>query len=149
MMKKNDRYFIVSLFSLAVSLFLLPLLLYLLPGVWLGWNYHTPEFIINGNDWLQDNLGLSEQGASWWELGVLFLSSLVFSGLAYWSSTQFHEDIKPMVNSLLTDDDERVKPLKQDRRELFFLVIKIVLIMMLVYLVANMMQWAIAVSPVT
>ena len=149
MMKKNDRYFIVSLFSLAVSLFLLPLSLYLLPGVWFGWSYHIPAFIINGSSWLQDNFGLSEPIASWWMLGGLFVASLVFAGLAYLSSTQFHEEIKPTANPLLKDEDERVKPLKQDRRELVFLVIKIVLIMMLVYLIAEMMQWAIAVSPAT
>ena len=83
MMEKNDRYFIVSLFSLAVSLFLLPLSLYLLPGVWFGWSYHIPAFIINGSSWLQDNFGLSEPIASWWMLGGLFVASLVFAGLAY------------------------------------------------------------------
>ncbi|OGV46453.1 MAG: hypothetical protein A3F46_07730 [Legionellales bacterium RIFCSPHIGHO2_12_FULL_42_9] len=147
-MGKDDKYFIVGLLSLALSLFLMPLSLFLLPQACFGWNYHIPDFVINWNNWLQDAFALSEQDAEWWVVGGLFVLSLVFAGIAYYTSTRPQYQIKPKLTSEhLPMDNHHLKPVRQDRRETVFLVIKIVVIMMLVYLIAQLMQWAIAVSP--
>lgn len=146
MMEKNDRYFIMSLISLAASLFLLPLALYLLPNAWFGWSYHLPDFILSSNDWLQDNFSLNDQAASWVVFGVILVLSLLFAGLAYFAATRPNADMKHILTST-SEDDAAVKPVKQDRRQLVFLIIKVAAIMILAYFIAQMMQWAIAVSP--
>lgn len=147
-MERNDKFFLLSLVSLAASLFLFPLALYLLPQAWLGWNYHIPDFLLNFNDYLQASFGLTHEKASWAIFYLLFLSGLIFSGLAYYAAIHTRIDVKKSLPHESTNEAEvRLKQAKQNNREIFVLVIKIFFISLLVFSMAEIVQWAISVSP--
>jgi hypothetical protein len=147
-MGQNDRYFIIGLMALAVSLFLFPLSLYILPQVWFGWTYHIPDFILSLSNWLQDNLEFKEGEASWFIFYSFFFTACIFAGIAYVASARANANMKKNVVRLPFDDAEkRIKQVRQDRRDSTFLVIKMIGIGILVFVVAEIMQWAIAIAP--
>src|SRR5690242_2113223 len=94
MMERNDKFFLLSLASLAISLFLVPVALYILPHTWLGWSYHIPDFIQNFNDYLQDALGVTSDNASWFTFYLLLLIGLIFAGIAYYAAMHTRLDFK-------------------------------------------------------
>ena len=146
-MENNDKYFILGLVSLAVTLFLLPLALYILPAVWFGWTYHLPDFILSWSNGIQTSFGLAEKSAAWWLFGTMFIVSLLFAFLAYFTTTRVN--IKPKVVYQSGENDRTKKSAKYDPRETVFLVIKIIVIVGLVFFIAEMMQWVMALTPST
>lgn len=147
MMERNDQFFLLGLISLAVSLFLFPLALYVLPQAWLGWTYHIPDFLLNFNDYLQDSFGITHEKASWVIFYLLFLLGLIFASVAYYAALHTRIDIKkPLPHETVNEAEVRLKQAKQNRREIFILVIKIFFISLLAFSIAEIVQWAISVS---
>lgn len=148
MMEQNDRYFFLSLASLAVSLFFFPLALYILPQAFFGWAYHTPDFILNMNEYFQGLFGITLEAATSVVFYCLFFLALIFAGIAYFAATHTRHDLKKTLTHETVDERQvRLKQAKQNRRQMIFLVIKIILILMLVFFVAEIVQWAISISP--
>lgn len=147
-MEQNDRYFFLSLASLAVSLFLFPLALYLLPQAFLGWAYHTPDFILSMNDYLQASLGITHEAALTSIFYGVFFLALIFAGVAYFAATHTRQDLKKTIAHESVDERQvRLRQAKQNRQEMVFLLVKIVLILIVVFFIAEMVQWAVSISP--
>jgi len=147
-MEHNDKFFLLGLVSLAVSLFLFPLALYILPEAYFGWTYHVPDFILNFNEYLQDSFGMTRNSASWTVFYFIFLIAVVFANVAYFAAIRTRHDIKKQIPHEQIDEAAvRLKQANQNRRETIFLVIKLILIMVLVFSIAEVVQWVIAISP--
>ena len=144
-MDKNDKYFLVGLISLAITLFLLPFACYLLPSVLFGWTYHIPDFVFAWTDTLQDMFSLNSQQASWAVWGIFFVSAAFFAVIAYVTSTKI-KDEKPKISVRLSTDADEVMPVKKDTRENLFLAIKIIAIIVLMFLLAQGLQWVMSSS---
>lgn len=118
-MEREDKFFLLSLLSLAVTLFLFPLALYLLPQAWLGWIYHTPDFVTTLNDYIQTSLGATQEASQWVVVNVLFVLSVVFAFVAYYAARQVRIDHKKRLPQEAVDEARvRLKQAKQKRREI-------------------------------
>jgi hypothetical protein len=148
MMERNDKFFLLGLVSLAVSLFLFPLAIYILPQAYFGWTYHIPDFISNFNEYLQDAFGMTRRSASWTVFYSIFLMAIVFANIAYFAAMRTRHDIKKSIPHENVDEAVvRLRQANQNRRETIFLVVKLVLIMVLVFSIAEIVQWVVAMSP--
>ena len=146
-MDREDKFFLLSLLSLAVSLFLFPLALYLLPQVWLGWVYHTPDFTTTFSEYIQISLGITQEAAQWVVVNILFIIGVIFACVAYYAGRQVRLDHKKRPRQESVDEAKvRLRQTKQGLRELMSLFVKIAVIVFLVMIISNIMQWAMAVA---
>lgn len=148
LVERNERFFFLGLVSLALSLFLFPLAIYLLPQVWFGWNYRIPSFILSLNAYLQDSYGMEDSVVSWLIFYVIFGLGVLFAVLAYFAVTHFRVDIrKPMAEESIEEVKQRLKYNRKHQQNTMLLIIKLILIFLLVFVIGQIMQWAISVSP--
>ncbi len=146
-MDREDKFFVLSLLSLAVSLFLFPLALYLLPQAWLGWVYHMPDFITAFSEYVQLSWGVSEDGALWVVVSILFFWGVIFSFIAYYAARQVRVDHKKKVpHESVNEAGVRLKQAKQNRRAILSSLVKLAVIIFMVFVISDIMQWAMAVA---
>ncbi len=142
-MEREDKFFLLSLLSLAVSLFLFPLAIYLLPQVWLGWIYHTPDFVLSFSDYIQTVLGVTQEDAQWMFVYLLLGLGCAFACVAYFAARQVrigHK--KPLPHERVNVAKLRLKQAKENRREVVFLLLKLVIIIGLIVTISQIIQWA-------
>ena len=149
MMKQEDVMYVVGLMLLAMGMLLLPLSLYILPAVWLDWVYHVPSFILSAKDYLMDHLNLTEKSSYWLIFYTFFGFAITFLAVAIYLSYC----IDVMLASPEVKKSERLQEIEgsmhvfkktpKDRRESMLLVVKLIVIMVLVFMIADMMQWAV------
>ena len=153
MMKQEDVMYVVGLMLLAMGMLLLPLSLYILPAVWLDWVYHLPDFILSFKDYLVDHFNLTEKSSFGLIFYIFFGFSILFLAIAIYLSycidvmlaspaVKKPEPLPEIEQSSLNV----VKKTHKDRRESMLLMVKLLLIMVLVFMIADMMQWAVTFS---
>lgn len=146
-MGREDKFFLLSLLSLAVSLFLFPMAIYLLPQVWLGWIYHTPDFVLSFSDYIQTVFGVTQENAQWALVYVLLGLGSIFAGIAYYSARQVRVDHKKSLpHEHVNEARLRLNRAKKNRREMIFLALKLTVIVGLVVIISQVVQWAMTVS---
>jgi hypothetical protein len=153
-MKHEDRLFILGLMSLICSLFLFPFVAYLFPAVWLDWKYHMPEFVIDTVLLLQDTFQITYALALRWVLRLSFLSAIIFGVIAYVISHRIsqlqQEENESIGTQAIMRKPSRIEKLKkQNNQESVLFFLKLVVIFMLVFIVSDMIQWAISFSSST
>jgi len=146
---QNDVYFILSLICLGLSVFFLPLTMYLFPAACFGWVYHLPNFAYSLHDWFQAVLGIDENSASWVVVYLFFLLFVLFSGCTYYFSVKAKEGLK-QASTVALGDEHALRSFrdKQERRETLLLVIKMILIISLVFVIAELVHYAISITPI-
>ena len=149
MMKQEDVMYVVGLMLLAMGMLMLPMSLYILSSVCLNWTYHLPDFILSLKDYLVDHFNLTEISSFWlifyifFGFAVLFLTSAIY--LSYCIDLMLASPAvkKPEPLQEIERSMHVVKKTLKDRRESLLLVVKLTFIIFLVFMIANMMQWAV------
>lgn len=145
-MDREDKFFLISLFSLALSLFLFPLALYLLPQVWLGWMYHTPDFAASFSNYFQASWGVTQEAARWIVINIFFVCGALCASVAYYAARQVRIDHRKRPAHEAVDEAEvRLKRAKPGLRELMSLFVKLAVIVFLVVIVSNLVQFSVGV----
>ena len=152
MMKHEDVMYVVGLMLLALGMLLLPLSLYILPAVWFNWAYHVPEFILSFRDYIMDHFDLSEKSSYWFIFYVFFSVSIIFLALAVYLSYC----IDVIFSSAAAKKSQPLQGMEsgmnvfkrtpKDRRESMLLVVKLIFILFLVFMIADMMGMALSLS---
>lgn len=153
-MKHEDRLFILGLVSLIFSLFLFPFVAYLFPAVWLDWQYHMPDFVLNMTLLLQDTFHIAYALALRWILRLSFLAAVFFGVIAYIISHRINRlqqaaDEAIETETILPKPSKIAKFRKQNNQESVLFFLKLVVIFMLVFIVSDVIQWAISFSSST
>ncbi len=146
-MKEEDKLFWVGLVSLVFSLFLFPFVVYLFPAVWLGWEYRIPGFVVDMTLWMQGFFHTSYAHAFLWFFRLTFFLAILFGVLAYWAAHTLTK-LQAMINK--EEDHESLTlsmKAKESSRESVLFFLKMVVIIGLVFVVSDMIQWAISFSP--
>ncbi|MDX2346110.1 MAG: hypothetical protein QNK11_04485 [Legionella sp.] len=148
-MKREDQLFLVGLVSLIFSLFLFPFVAYLFPAVWLGWEYRIPGFVLDAALWLEVTFHTTYVLAFKWFFRLTFLAAVFFGGIAYLISR--HISKLQTEGHLTAQEEKNVSKLstkaKQNSKEAVLFFLKMVVILALVFIVADVIQWAISFSP--
>lgn len=150
-MKREDQLFLVGLVSLILSLFLFPYLAYLFPAVWLGWEYHIPSFTVDATLWIQTTFHTSYFIAFHWFFRCIMVLAVLFGAIAYFAS---HHISRLQLNADKLQQDARARTklsekAKRGSKESVIFFLKMVFIITLVFIVADIIQWAISVTPKT
>lgn len=138
--QKNHKLFIVGIFSLLIGLSCLGFSLYMLPHLLFSWRYGSPEFIMFWKEWLQSDYGYTETIASKLIFVFLFGAAFIFLFIAYYSSSRLDRQI---LSKELEDTSGHVQPRNNNSREGLNLGLKILFIIILIFLVSALFQWAI------
>ncbi len=145
-MKREDQLFLLGLVSLLLSLFLFPFVVYLFPAVWLGWEYRIPDFVVNISLWIQLVFHTTYDKAFLWFFRLSFFSAIGFGVIAY----KISHRISQLQAEINKEEDEKALTFSMKVKEsgsdsvIFFL--KMVVIIGLVFVVSDMIQWAISFS---
>jgi hypothetical protein len=124
---------------------------YLFPAVWLGWEYRMPDFVLNASLWIESTFHLTYALAFLWFFRLVFLSAVMFGAIAYMIS---HHISKLQAETDLTEEEIKststvsIKA-KQSSKEGVLFFLKMVVIMTLVFIVSDVIQWAISLSSAT
>lgn len=146
-MKQEDRLFILGLISLVFSFFLLPFALYLFPAVWLGWEYRVPDFVVNGSLWLQVMFHTSYAKGFLWFFRFTFLLAVFFGVVAYLISKHISK-LQAEVDGEAADEISQSlsSRAKREGSDALGFIFKLAFIIMLVFIGAYMIQWAISLT---
>ena len=156
-MEREDKLFFLGLLSLIFSLFLFPFVAYLFPAVWLGWEYLIPDFVVDISLWIQTTFHITYLMAfHWFFRGVLFFA-IFFGVVAYLIArhtthlqrtleAMHEEETSDTSNISDTSESERLENMKEGGKDSFKFFLKMVVIISLVFVVGNIMQWAISIS---
>jgi len=145
-MKKEDKLFFSGLFFLTLTLFLFPFTAYLFPKAVLGWEYYIPDAIVSLVVRIHVILHISYELAFLYFMLFLFSLSLFTGLLAYLTAHKLSQ----MELQQETQDKSPApitKKVKQNSRESTSLVLKMIFFITLVFIVANVIQWAISSPP--
>jgi len=142
---EEDRYqkhhvlYIIGLLSLVASLSLFAFTLYILPYLVFGWRYDAPGFIHLWKELLIVKYHFSSSAASQ-IIGVpFFLLALVFAFIANFSSNRMDNEI--YSTELAVENKEQNT--RKSPNESIALVLNILLIIVLVFVGAELFQWLI------
>lgn len=137
--QKNHKIFIIGLFSLLLSLSLFAFSFYVMPNLLFGWYYDVPLFVMNLVEWLQYSYNYSSGAASKLIFLVIFLSALFFAGVAYYCSNRID-------NQIYSSELQSQKKTKS-KRDGLRLALKILVISILVFIAATLLEWSIYTPP--
>ncbi len=147
-MKHEDRLFLLGLVSLICSLFLFPFVAYLFPAVWLGWEYRMPDFVLNASLWIESTFHITYALAFLWFFRFVFLGAVIFGVIAYMIS--HHISQLEFENDSTEEDIQLTSKIsvkaKQSSKEGVLFFLKMVVIITLVFIVSDVIQWAISLS---
>lgn len=138
---QNQKSYIIGIVCLVVSLGMFAFSLYVFPFLIFGWHYGIPSFLSIWMISLQDYYHLSETAASWLIFLGLFLAGVFLAIIADVLSNQIDNQIYGI------SPDKSVKKVKKpnpSNTETKGLVFKLLIIMLLVFFVAEFFQWAIS-----
>ena len=140
-MKREDRLFLMGLVALVCSLFLFPFVAYLFPAVWLGWKYSMPNFVLDTTLWIEVTFNTTYTMAL---LAAVFFGVTAYLIAHHMSQLQAKldstEEAPQMARSVSTQA-------KQNSKEGVLFFLKMVVIIALVFIVSDVIQWAISFSP--
>lgn len=140
-LKHIEVYHIVGILCLVAGLGLFTLSIYILPHLALGWHYVVPDFVSSWRNNLQESYQITEKGAAWFIFLGLFLLALFFSIIADIISNRVE---KKFFHLEEINFASKTRQLPSHDRESNFLVLKIVLIILLVFVAAQFFQWIIS-----
>ncbi|MCH9762730.1 MAG: hypothetical protein K0U24_00620 [Gammaproteobacteria bacterium] len=164
-MKREDQLFFLGLVSLVLSLFLFPFGAYLFPAVWLGWEYHIPSFVLHASAWIQATFNMPYLDAFRWFFRLTFVFGILFAVIAYFIShhitklkteaeaeaerlehAEYEEHAAPDDLNIEITRDISGKPQESTKDTVLFFI-KMVVILTLVFIVSDMIEWAISFTP--
>ena len=137
--QKNHTLFIIGIFSLLFGLSFLGFSLYMLPHLLFGWRYGSPEFIMFWKAGLQSQYGYTEPAASKLIFLFFFGASLICLFIAYFCSNRLDSKI---LSKELEDKSIPVEH-QNNSREGLSLGLKILFIIIGIFLISALFQWAI------
>jgi MFS family permease len=138
----NQKYYIVGIICLMLSLGLFCLSVYMIPYAWFGWSYDIPDFAQNLASTLQANYQLTPKASVWIVILIFFLPALILAFIADILSNRIDNEI----HGLNTIEKEKPKK-KPGDGESANLILRIFLILLLVFVAAEIFQWAISSAP--
>ena len=137
--QKNHVLYIIGLISLVASLSLLALTLYIIPHILFGWTYDVPSYVSIWKEWLRVKFSMNVSTASQLIALILFLITLLFAGIAYFTSNRMDN----LIFSTELENKEQLNRMKKSHREAVEIILKLLLIVLLVYMLAELFLWLI------
>lgn len=134
--QQNKVYYIIGMIFLVLSLFYFGVGLYVLPHVLFGIYYSIPPAVYERINYVQMTYDLTAKQASWLIVSLIFFVGFLCALVTYFTSNQIDNEIfgvKP----------EPVKE-KKENKESDSLMLKIILIVVFVFIVTKLFQWAIS-----
>ena len=134
--QQNKVYYIIGMIFLVLSLFYFGVGLYVLPHVLFGIYYSIPPAVYERINYVQMTYDLTAKQASWLIVSLIFFFFFLCALVTYFTSNQIDNEIfgvKP----------EPVKE-KKENKESDSLMLKIILIVVFVFIVTKLFQWAIS-----
>ncbi len=138
----SHKHYIIGIVCLVISLGLFATSIYILPYLWFGWHYNMPEFILNWLNSLQSDYQFKSASASWLIFLGFFLPALIFAIVADIMSNRIDNEIHG-----ITPKKTVRQPQAPRDKESSSLALRIILIVILVFLAAELFQWAISTTP--
>ncbi len=155
-MKYDDKMFFIGLLSLLCSLFLFPFAVYLFPAVWLGWEYQVPSFVVDTSIWIQTAFDVSYIVGFRWFFRIILVLAVGFGVVAYLIAHHISQmqAAEEKNKEMMEGKREEVRPklstkAKQTSKESFRFFLKMVVIISLVFIVSDMIQWAVSLPTAT
>lgn len=140
--KHNHMSYIVGLCCLYISLGLFVFSLYLLPYLFFDWHYNVPDFIANFSASLEDNYEMSASGIAWVIcLGLAFPAVLLFIVADVLSNK-----IDRKIYGIKAEKKPKIEPPVEGvaDAESKGLVLKIVIMIVVIFMVAEFFHWVIS-----
>ncbi|MDA9272196.1 hypothetical protein N9Q05_02315 [bacterium] len=134
--QQNQVHYIVGLVCLVASLSLFAFCAYTLPYLMFSWHYTIPEFVLEWNNTLTVNYQFSTTAASWILFLGFFFPALIFAIIADVLSNHIDNEIHGIEPTKTVIDPH----LKESSN----LALRIILIMILVFVAAELFQWIIS-----
>lgn len=140
-----DRYqqhhvaYISGLFCLFASIGLFAFGLFLLPYLFFDWQYSVPDFIIGFSARLQDKYTLSHSGVAWAICFALDFPAVILFVIADVLSNRIDKQIYGIQNSrsVPRDNQEGASAKQSSSAESRKLIFKIVLLILIIFIVAQ------------
>ena len=144
-MKRDEQLFFIGLVALVLSLFLFPFVAYLFPAVWLGWEYKLPDFVLNSALWIESTFHTTYAMGLEWFFRLTFLAAVFFGVIAYFMahhiSQKKPDDVEEAESRTVIKISQKTK---SNSKETVLLFLKMAVILMLVFIVSDVIQWAIS-----
>ncbi len=137
--QKNHVLYIIGLISLVASLSLFAFTLYILPHLIFGWGYDAPVFISSWKEILRFGYHFSSSAASQLIALLFFILTVIFAIIAYFSSNRIDNEIYSAELEFQNKSPKR----RKGHRESVMLVLKLLFIIFLVFIFAELFQWLI------
>ncbi len=137
----SPKVYIIGMVCMIVSMGLFGLGAYILPNVIFGLIYSIPDFIFDWTNLVQIAYGLNEKKAGWLVLAIIFLLGFLASIVTYAVSNRLDNEIYDIQTDKTDDED-----ISEKWKDTGPLILKIIFILVLVFTIAKLFQWAISIG---
>ncbi len=142
---QNKVFFIVGIITLVLGLILFIISFYILPNLVFDWRYHIPVVISIFADYLQATYQLKSTAAGWLVFLGIFGTSIFLFIIADIISNKIDSEVYKDYyadNNLQAVKKNKYVGEEQDSK---WLVFKIILIIIIVFVASQVFQWAISI----
>jgi hypothetical protein len=115
----------------------------MLPHLLFGWRYDIPGFVMDWREWIQFHYKFTEVAAARLLLFLLFILSILFFVIAYFSSNNLDRELDKSE----LEEFEKPARIKESTREELSLGLKILIIIIFVFIVGALFEWFIYTPP--
>lgn len=143
--QKHHVAYICGLFCLIASIGLFACSLFLLPYLFFGWQYNVPELVISFSALLQDKYTLSNNAVAWVICFALDFPAVILFVIADVLSNRIDKEIYGIQHSRssVASEQENISLQSTPPVESGKLIVKIVLLILIVFIVAQFFHWVI------
>jgi len=141
----SPKVYIIGMICMLISMVLFGLGAYILPKIAFNLVYNIPDFIYTWSNLIQIAYGLNEKKAGWLILTVIFLLGVIASIVTYAVSNRIENQIY-FIEPDKIDEHQVSGETGKEWRETGPLVLKILLILVLVFVISKLFQWAISIQ---
>ncbi|MCP0913277.1 MULTISPECIES: hypothetical protein [Legionella] len=148
---EKDRYqqshgwYITGMISLILSLVLFAFCFYLLPFLLFGFVYDVPEFILYLREFFEDKYQITTRAAGLIIFFIFFLLAALAAFAAYLASNR----IENRIFNIKQEGEEGSSRIRQEAKETASILSKIIIVVILIFIGAILLQWLIYVPAAT
>lgn len=135
----SPKVYTIGLICMIISLALFGLGAYIFPNIVFGVSYQIPHYIFDWVSLIQNAYDLNEKQAGWLVLMVIFLLGLVASIITYAVSNRIENEIYEIEPEKVDEHQE----LHHKPNESGPLILKIIFILGIIFLSAELFEWVI------
>ncbi len=144
--QKHHAAYVIGLFCLLASIGLFALSLFLMPYLFFDWQYNVPDYVVYLNAKLQENYMLTQRTVAWGLCLILDFPAIILFLIADILSNKIDNKIYEAQNitsgSIYNQNDHPGLP--NPNRDSARLIFKIILIIVFIFILAELFQVIIA-----